>query len=71
MSTHSEQRRAALADILGEKSVPWEQRIEHLSRFVEAELGRAFARGARASRMGGGGHATRPKPRVVAQHHEL
>ena len=54
MSTFSEERRAKLAEILGDKSVPREERIERVARFVEGELGRAFARGARQARVGGG-----------------
>ena len=54
MSTYSEQRRARLAEILGDKAVPREERIERVARFVEGELGRAFARGAQQARGGGG-----------------
>ncbi len=50
MSTYTEQRRAKLADILGDRSTPREERIARVSRFVEEEVRGAFVRGVRQSR---------------------
>ena len=38
MGTYTEQRRAKLVEILGDRSTPREERIERVSRFVEEEV---------------------------------
>ncbi len=56
MGTYTEQRRAKLVEILGDRSTPREERIERVSRFVEEEVRRAFVRGVRGTR----GSSARP-----------